>query len=147
MYLTLAHYFPLISLMTSDAWFRACQALCLAFARRCTQGKKSSDAPDEAFMQWWLVQGRAEYPYWSRLNDAQKLDLIEHALTSAVALDTIRELARSWFILTYVSRSQCIRGLPDRVGHIGYRCPKRQYPLTQDWWSYQKIIVRQRGVG
>lgn len=27
------------------------------------KGKKSSDTPDEAFMQWWLVQGRAEYPY------------------------------------------------------------------------------------
>jgi glycosyltransferase involved in cell wall biosynthesis len=112
------------------------------------KGKKSSDTPDEAFMQWWLVQGRAEYPYWSYLNDAQKLalfesagkmpvgkleqavpkimqlvlsrrpdviqkfsveknvnvqavagwfwvmGLIEHALTSAVALDTIRELDR-----------------------------------------------------
>ncbi len=112
------------------------------------KGKKSSENLDEAFAQWWLVQGRAEYPYWSYLTDAQKLalfeptgkmpvgkleqvvpkimqlvlsrrpdviqkfsveknlnvqavagwfwvmGLIEHALTSAVALDQIRDLDR-----------------------------------------------------
>lgn len=112
------------------------------------KGKKSSESPDEAFAQWWLVQGRSEYPYWSYLTDAQKLacfepagkmpvgkleqfvpkimqlvlsrrpdviakfsveknvnvqavagwfwvmGLLEHALTSAVSLDAIRELDR-----------------------------------------------------
>jgi glycosyltransferase involved in cell wall biosynthesis len=43
------------------------------------KGKKSSDSPDESFAQWWLVQGRAEYPYWSYLTDAQKLAFFEPA--------------------------------------------------------------------
>ena len=48
------------------------------------KGKKSTDAPDEAFAQWWLVQGRAEYPYWSYLDDAQQLALFESAGKIAV---------------------------------------------------------------
>ena len=48
------------------------------------KGKKSTDAPDEAFAQWWLVQGRAEYPYWSFLDDAQQLALFESAGKIAV---------------------------------------------------------------
>ena len=31
------------------------------------KGKKSSDTPDEAFMQWWLVQGRAECTHLQRV--------------------------------------------------------------------------------
>ena len=48
------------------------------------KGKKSTDAPDEAFAQWWLVQGRAEYPYWSYLDDTQQLALFESAGKIAV---------------------------------------------------------------
>jgi hypothetical protein len=48
------------------------------------KGKGSSESPDEAFAQWWLIQGRSEYPYWSYLSDAQKLALFESAGKMAV---------------------------------------------------------------
>jgi glycosyltransferase involved in cell wall biosynthesis len=48
------------------------------------KGKGSSDTPDEGFAQWWLIQGRSEYPYWSYLSDAQKLALFEPAGKMAV---------------------------------------------------------------
>jgi len=48
------------------------------------KGKGSSESPDEAFAQWWLIQGRSEYPYWSYLSDAQKLALFEPAGKMAV---------------------------------------------------------------
>jgi glycosyltransferase involved in cell wall biosynthesis len=35
------------------------------------QDIKSSDKPSERFAQWWLVNGRSEYPYWDDLNSAQ----------------------------------------------------------------------------
>lgn len=35
------------------------------------QDLKSSDKPSERFAQWWLVNGRSEYPYWDDLNSAQ----------------------------------------------------------------------------
>lgn len=37
--------------------------------------KKSHDLPHAQFEQWWMIQGRAEYPYWSSLTDVQKIDL------------------------------------------------------------------------
>lgn len=48
------------------------------------KGKLSTDTPDEAFAQWWLVQGRAEYPYWSYLDDDQQLTLFKSAGKIAV---------------------------------------------------------------
>ena len=48
------------------------------------KGKSSSESPDEAFAQWWLIQGRSEYPYWSYVSDAQKLALFESAGKMAV---------------------------------------------------------------
>ena len=35
------------------------------------QDLKSSDKPSERFAQWWLVNGRCEYPDWDDLNSAQ----------------------------------------------------------------------------
>ena len=35
------------------------------------QDLKSSDKPSERFAQWWLVNGRSEYPYWGDLNSAE----------------------------------------------------------------------------
>jgi len=35
------------------------------------QDLKSSDKPTERFAQWWLVNGRSEYPYWEYLNPAE----------------------------------------------------------------------------
>ena len=35
------------------------------------QDLKSSDKPSERFAQWWLVNGRSEYPYWDHLSSAE----------------------------------------------------------------------------
>ena len=35
------------------------------------QDLKSSDKVSERFAQWWLVNGRSEYPYWGDLNSAE----------------------------------------------------------------------------
>ena len=43
------------------------------------QDLKSSDKPTERFAQWWLVNGRCEYPYWDDLNSAQIAWLQESA--------------------------------------------------------------------
>jgi len=43
------------------------------------QDLKSSDKPSERFAQWWLVNGRSEYPYWDDLNAAQITWLQESA--------------------------------------------------------------------
>ena len=32
---------------------------------------------NERFLQWWLIKGRAEYPYWSELSQAEKDTLFE----------------------------------------------------------------------
>ena len=43
------------------------------------KNKSSSDFPDAGFEQWWLIQGRAEYPYWSYLPDEARLAFFETA--------------------------------------------------------------------
>ena len=48
------------------------------------KGKASGDAPNEGPAQWWLIQGRSEYPYLSYLSDAQKLALFVSAGKMAV---------------------------------------------------------------
>ena len=49
--------------------------------------KKSYDLPHAQFGQWWLIQGRAEYPYWSSLTDIQKIDLF--APVGKITVDTL----------------------------------------------------------
>jgi glycosyltransferase involved in cell wall biosynthesis len=43
------------------------------------QDLRSADKPTERFAQWWLVNGRSEYPYWGELNTAQMAWLQESA--------------------------------------------------------------------
>ena len=38
--------------------------------------KKHKD-PQSEFEKWWLISGRPDYPYWSALSEAQKLELFE----------------------------------------------------------------------
>lgn len=40
-------------------------------------GRSALETPPKSFEQWWLVQGRSEYPYWSYLSLEQKKSLFE----------------------------------------------------------------------
>ena len=39
------------------------------------KGKHAHEIPDENFKNWWLVSGRAEYPFWSSLTEEEKNEL------------------------------------------------------------------------
>ena len=69
--------------------------------RDLRKGQSSLSVPNEEFNRWWMVIGRKEYPFWSRLKKADKAFLLEPAGTINInklemTIPRVMQLILSW---------------------------------------------------